>query len=140
VLNGVGEPTLIVRLEHRASVDDEAKLGAALGPAVAANEVAKVIAEFTGLDQRVRRDPQIEARRCLSGALSDVVSANPRDDAKNDNKWGEDDGNQIFATRSSCHWRKNVFLEALSPVGSRSREQVREKSNLLIELIRRTML
>jgi hypothetical protein len=138
VLNGVCESALIVRLEDRAGVDDEAKLGASLGPAVASNEVAKVIAELTGLDQRVRGNPHIEARRCLSGAFSDVVFADPPHDAKNDNEWRKEDRNHIFATQPSGHWKKNVFLETLSPVGSRSREQVRGKSNLLIEPVRRT--
>jgi len=68
VLNGVRESALIVRLEDRAGVDDEAKLGATLGPAVAANEVTKVIAELTRLDLCVRRDRKIEVRSRLSGA------------------------------------------------------------------------
>jgi len=68
MLNGVRQSALIVRLEHRAGVDDEAKLGAALGPAIAANEVTKVIAELTRLDLCVRRDCNIEARSRLCGA------------------------------------------------------------------------
>jgi len=67
VLNGVRQSPLIVRLEHRAGVDDEAKLRAALGPAIAANEVAKVIAELTRLDLCVRRDWNIEAWSRSSG-------------------------------------------------------------------------
>jgi len=59
--------------------------------------------------------------------LPSIVSLDPRNDAKNDNEWGEDDGNQVFATRSSCHWRKNVFWKRYRRL-DRDRENRYEKS------------
>jgi len=47
--------------------------------------------------------------------LPSIVSLDPRDDAKNDNERGEDDGNQVFATRSSCHLEEErIFGSAIA--------------------------